>query len=203
MIAALFVEPGGVYYGMPDVDPWDESRDARAYAGPWPVVFQVCNVCCRPKLCGDGGEFHARGNGRWRSTCKPCRSRTREREDPAANNARAKRWRTKNRDRSLTTKKQWHARNRDRVRAYFRLRDTGWTEAAFESAWLAQGGRCAICSVAMVRVWQKQNTVASDHDHATGKPRGLLCSRCNRAPGGFGDSSETLLRAASYLDRHR
>lgn len=38
MIAALFVEKRGVYYGLPEVDPWDESRDARLYAGPWPVV---------------------------------------------------------------------------------------------------------------------------------------------------------------------
>ena len=38
MIAALFVEKGGVYYGRPDVDPWDIERDARKYAGPWPVV---------------------------------------------------------------------------------------------------------------------------------------------------------------------
>jgi len=37
-IAALFVERDGAYYGLPDVDPWDEARDARAYAGPWPVV---------------------------------------------------------------------------------------------------------------------------------------------------------------------
>ena len=38
MIAALYVETGGSYYGLPDVDPWDEARDARKYAGPWPVV---------------------------------------------------------------------------------------------------------------------------------------------------------------------
>ncbi len=38
MIAALFVERGGAYFGLPDVDPWDEARDARLYAGPWPVV---------------------------------------------------------------------------------------------------------------------------------------------------------------------
>ena len=38
MIAALYVQKGGVYYGLPDVDPWDEERDARKYAGPWPVV---------------------------------------------------------------------------------------------------------------------------------------------------------------------
>lgn len=38
MIAALYVERGGVYYGLPGVDPWDEKRDARTYPGPWPVV---------------------------------------------------------------------------------------------------------------------------------------------------------------------
>jgi hypothetical protein len=37
-IAALYVETGGCYFGLPDVDPWDEARDARLYAGPHPVV---------------------------------------------------------------------------------------------------------------------------------------------------------------------
>lgn len=37
-VAALFVEPRGVYIGLQDVDPWDEARDARKYAGPHPVV---------------------------------------------------------------------------------------------------------------------------------------------------------------------
>lgn len=38
MIAALYVEKDGAYAGLPGVDPWDESRDARLYAGPHPVV---------------------------------------------------------------------------------------------------------------------------------------------------------------------
>jgi hypothetical protein len=38
MIAALYVETGGCYFGLPHVDPWDQARDARRYAGPWPVV---------------------------------------------------------------------------------------------------------------------------------------------------------------------
>ncbi len=38
MIAALYVETGGCYFGLPGVDPWDQARDARLYAGPWPVV---------------------------------------------------------------------------------------------------------------------------------------------------------------------
>lgn len=38
MIAALYVETDGAYFGLDGVDPWDEARDARKYAGPWPVV---------------------------------------------------------------------------------------------------------------------------------------------------------------------
>ncbi len=39
-IAALFVDerPGGAYVDLPGVDVWGVSRDARRYAGPWPVV---------------------------------------------------------------------------------------------------------------------------------------------------------------------
>lgn len=38
MIAALFVETGGVYFNLPDVDAWDKARDARLYTGEAPVV---------------------------------------------------------------------------------------------------------------------------------------------------------------------
>jgi hypothetical protein len=37
-IAALYVETDGCYFGVPFVDPWDVSRDARLYRGPHPVV---------------------------------------------------------------------------------------------------------------------------------------------------------------------
>jgi hypothetical protein len=37
-VAALYVQDGGGYFGLPGVDPWPESRDARTYAGPLPVV---------------------------------------------------------------------------------------------------------------------------------------------------------------------
>jgi len=56
MIAALFVEPGGCYFGLPDVDPWDKTRDARLYAGPWPVVAHP--------PCERWGRFATRGGAR-------------------------------------------------------------------------------------------------------------------------------------------
>ena len=68
MVAALFVQRNGCYYGLPGVDPWDEARDARLYAGPWPVVAHPpCARWCRlaglvasrggPLPGDDGGTF--------------------------------------------------------------------------------------------------------------------------------------------------
>ncbi len=63
-VAALYVDPKGPYFGRPDVDPWDEIRDARLYAGPWPVVAHPpCarwgQFWWRGTLGADGGCFEA------------------------------------------------------------------------------------------------------------------------------------------------
>lgn len=79
MIAALFVEAGGVYFGLPDVDPWDLARDARKYDGPHRVIAHPpCerwgrywsggpSARVRRKLGDDGGCFVAalRAVERW------------------------------------------------------------------------------------------------------------------------------------------
>ena len=66
---------GGSYFDLPNVDPWDEARDARLYDGPWPVVshtpcprwgpmwfgqpLTVKKTGVRKKLGDDGGCFAA------------------------------------------------------------------------------------------------------------------------------------------------
>jgi hypothetical protein len=70
VIAALYVATGGAYYGLPDVDPWDEARDARLYAGPWPVVAhppcgpwgKLAHFCKQDASCGPAAVASVR---RW------------------------------------------------------------------------------------------------------------------------------------------
>ncbi|MFI0446134.1 endonuclease VII domain-containing protein [Actinomadura sp. 6N118] len=70
----------------------------------------------------------------------------------------------------------------------------GITEQDVERMAAQQGGLCAIClSSAAKHV---------DHDHKTGKVRGLLCFSCNGALGQFGDDSRRMRAAAAYLERH-
>lgn len=63
MIAALFVETNGTYFGLSDVDPWDEQRDARLYAGPHPVVAHPpCSRWCRLAGLVEARWGHKRGD---------------------------------------------------------------------------------------------------------------------------------------------
>ena len=65
-VAALFVETGGVYFNDPDIDPWDISRDARLYSGPYPVVAhppcQLWGALASVNYSRWGGEYNKPGN---------------------------------------------------------------------------------------------------------------------------------------------
>jgi hypothetical protein len=57
MIAALYVEKNGTYFGLEGIDPWDEERDARLYDGPYPVIAHP--------PCGRWGMLASVNESRW------------------------------------------------------------------------------------------------------------------------------------------
>lgn len=63
----------------------------------------------------------------------------------------------------------------------------------------AQENHCAICPAIHEDV--KGKRLAVDHDHKTGKIRGLLCRACNNALGLLNDDTERMRNAIGYLDR--
>jgi len=78
-------------------------------------------------------------------------------------------------------------------RKYRLAKKYGMTEADYEHLLNAQNGCCAICS--------ERERLYIDHDHATGRVRGLLCNLCNLAIGKFRDSPMVLRAAAAYIER--
>lgn len=62
-VAALYVDPKGVYSEVEGVEVWDEARDARKYAGPWPVVAHPpCSRWCRLAGLVEARWGHKRGD---------------------------------------------------------------------------------------------------------------------------------------------
>ena len=73
-------------------------------------------------------------------------------------------------------------------------------EAEYLDKLVKQNGVCAICKKPeTVTRLGKLKALAVDHNHTTGKNRGLLCQKCNTGMGQFNESPELLISAAQYL----
>ena len=81
-------------------------------------------------------------------------------------------------------------RDQDRVRKY------GLTRQTIDDILLEQSWLCAICGSPI------GYADSVDHNHDTGKVRGILCTKCNRALGLFQDDAKLLSRAIDYLEAH-
>jgi hypothetical protein len=135
-----------------------------------------CNRCKRNRLAK---QFRIRAdNGIPRAWCIPCENEY-KREYKRANRYKWK-------------KSEQRQGRRAGLRKY------GLTETAYNEIAKDQDWKCLICSR---RYFKSPRNLCVDHDHETGKIRGLLCIGCNRGLGYFEDQPERLRKAALYLER--
>ncbi|MFD8220120.1 endonuclease VII domain-containing protein [Streptomyces sp. NPDC059697] len=93
------------------------------------------------------------------------------------------------------SRKDRDPQRKTRERGYWLERAYSLTLPEYEGMLRDQKGRCAICGIEPERF-------DVDHDHVTGKVRGLLCSPCNRGLGQFRDRLPVVLAAAAHLEAH-
>lgn len=77
----------------------------------------------------------------------------------------------------------------------------GITLEQYDEMLKRQGGGCAICR-ATTEDWRANGSrsLPVDHDHKTGKVRGVLCGKCNKGIGLFRDDPTLLQAAVAYLN---
>ena len=85
--------------------------------------------------------------------------------------------------------KLYYARHKEEILKKMRADRYGLTIEELD----ALGNKCEVC--------ESTERLCVDHDHFTGKVRGLLCNRCNAALGMLGDSEENIINLLNYLTR--
>lgn len=151
--------------------------------------LKTCSVCTDTKPTTEYYRNRTKKDG-LTTNCKTCEK------------AYSKCWRIRNPVRRVEQLKAWVAKNPEKHRVHARRAHIkykyGLSEPEFIDLCERQFWRCAICTTSI-----SKGTSNIDHDHATGKVRGILCANCNRGLGAFQDNYKSLLAAGAYLEKHR
>ena len=147
---------------------------------------KICTKCDKEKSLDDFARDRKGILGR-HSQCKACEKKARLDKGEGAHAARQKVWRENN---------QEHYRTYARLWSYKKL-GIKITEKEYKELLKKQGNSCALCG----NPPPAARVLCLDHDHKTGKVRGLLCNDCNIALGKFRDNVETLGKAIVYLSK--
>ena len=184
-----------------------------------PPKTRVCVICQIEKPLEDFA-WKVKAKDQRQSGCKRCMAayaRTYRADNPVKVKAVNERYYSAERLAILAQKRDYYLANREEIRQktanhYLSVRDDpafklksrerglrqhfGLSLADFDALAEKQGGVCAICG-------QKPSgklPLTVDHDHLTGRIRGLLCRPCNSFLGRIGDSSAKLDLLRLYLD---
>jgi hypothetical protein len=103
-----------------------------------------------------------------------------------------------NREHLCKSMKIWREKNRTRLMEARLMREYGISIDVYNDLLERQSGACAICGCPNWRGSEPR----VDHDHSTGKVRGLLCRNCNLVLGMIGDDPKTAQGIVEYLRHH-
>ena len=144
------------------------------------MQFDVDKLCWACKETKSPDQF-------WRNqaACKTCGT------------AKAKAWAAANRALLANRRRDKRKANLEHHKDIVRRCLYGIEPEAYQTLRKKQNDLCAVCGEAEIG-----RALAIDHDHKTGKIRGLLCKGCNRGLGYFRDRSDLLDKAKEYLNAH-
>uniref|UniRef100_A0A6H1ZAQ2 Putative recombination endonuclease VII n=1 Tax=viral metagenome TaxID=1070528 RepID=A0A6H1ZAQ2_9ZZZZ len=166
------------------------------------IITRKCKKC--------GAKFSGR-------RCKACKAAWWKKHCAAhrdETNTYNRKYFAKHPDKKSTYNRKYHVKNRDKTNAYSRkyrieypekvsaiqrkcklLREYGITMEDYDKMFMTQHGKCAICGSL-----PNSKRLSIDHDHNTGKVRGLLCVKCNSMLSYAQDDVAILAKAQDYLN---
>jgi hypothetical protein len=136
------------------------------------IGWKKCYLCKTIKEC-DSFYKSKTGAQKRRGECKQC-----------SNNV------TKNYQAKYPELKKTYDQNH-RLKNIFGITIEQYTELGNKHGW-----KCCICEKTET---ENKRKLAIDHDHSTGRIRGILCGNCNRGIGNLKDSVSLLQKAINYL----
>lgn len=113
--------------------------------------------------------------------CKPCYMRD---------------YNAANRPHIAAKRREYYRLDPERYKANNKKALYGISRDDYRDLVVGQAGRCLICGLV-------PDVLYVDHDHTTGKIRGLLCNRCNAGIGFLGDDADRVKVAHRYLETAR
>lgn len=163
--------------------------------------MKTCRKCGKEKPIDEFYRMAEMRDGH-RSECKRCNldaKAARHRSNPEPARERVRQWAKDNPERVAARQAEYRANGRKAAidRRYQLKRKYGITPEQYDALLAEQSGVCGICG----RPPRDDIALHVDHDHTTGRIRGLLCFRCNNALGDFEDDHDRLGAALHYLGR--
>ena len=166
--------------------------------------MKTCSRCGKEK---DKNEFsidNRSKDGRY-SWCRLCKSEYRN-QNKESINLKRKIYDSMHKEEKRMRDHLYYENNKEKLlnRSYVYCRNASYNinQKEFDEILEKQGGVCAICGkeeTSIGRVTKRQQPLSVDHDHNTGRIRGLLCKNCSRGLGAFFDDESLLIEAANYL----